>query len=76
VSATARKTLRDVDIGGYQVPAGSLVQVPLTYLAEHDPRWAGQVGGPLDPAAFNPDRMMGKEGAKPGWVMPFGHGPR
>lgn len=50
-------------------------QVPFTYFAQHDPRWA-EATGELDPASFHPERLMTKEGAKPGWLMPFGHGPR
>jgi cytochrome P450 len=49
--------------------------VPFTYFAQHDPRWA-EATGELDPASFHPERLMTKEGAKPGWLMPFGHGPR
>jgi cytochrome P450 len=44
-------------------------------MAKQDPRWAGAERD-LHPDAFNPDRMLNKEGAKPGWSIPFGHGPR
>lgn len=142
VSGMSRRALQDVDLGGYRVPAGAMVQVgggggvtgskggsrghvmccgvctmrssllpapstsrlilsqparliaspsdcyghcpapappppqvPFTYFAQHDPRWA-EATGELDPASFHPERLMTKEGAKPGWLMPFGHGPR
>jgi hypothetical protein len=77
VSSTARTAAKDLDMGGVRVPAGATMQVPFIYLAEQDPRWAGEApGSPLDPTAFVPERMLTKEGAKPGSLMPFGHGPR
>jgi cytochrome P450 len=77
VANTARTAAKDLDMGGTLVPAGATMQVPFIYLAEQDPRWAGEApGSPLDPAAFVPERMLTKEGAKPGSLMPFGHGPR
>jgi cytochrome P450 len=75
VAAISRRTAQDYAVGGYVIPAGSMVQLPLTDMAKQDPRWAGAAGD-LDPNTFNPDRMLTKEGAKPGWSIPFGHGPR
>lgn len=66
---------QDLNLGGYKVPEGTPVLMPLDYVAAHDERWLGQQGD-LHPEAFNPDRMMTEEGSKPGAQMPFGYGPR
>jgi cytochrome P450 len=75
VAAISRRTAEDYAVGDYVIPAGSMVQLPLTDMAKQDPRWSG-AAGELDPNAFNPDRLLNKDGAKPGWSIPFGHGPR
>ncbi|KAF6259721.1 cytochrome P450 [Scenedesmus sp. NREL 46B-D3] len=75
VGGVIRVATRDLQLGGYGVPAGTNLLLPLRTLAEQDPRWASSTGE-LDPAAFNPDRMMEPEGAKQGQLMPFGGGAR
>ncbi|WIA16755.1 hypothetical protein OEZ85_013407 [Tetradesmus obliquus] len=75
VGAVIRVATRDFELGGYGVPAGTNVLLPLRTLAETDPRWLHSPGD-MAPAAFNPDRMMTPEGAKPGQLMPFGGGAR
>lgn len=77
MASTTRTAAKDLDLNGNLVPAGSRMQVPLTFLAEQDPRWAGEpAGSSMDPGVFAPERMLGKEGSKAGSLMPFGHGPR
>ena len=67
----AREPIEDVTIGGYKVPAGSLVAVN-PYALQRDPRFFE------DPERFDPARFA------PGWeeripryaYLPFGGGPR
>jgi cytochrome P450 len=67
----AREPTEDVTIGGYDVPAGSLVTVNI-YALQRDPRFFP------DPDRFDPERF------RPGWedqipryaYLPFGGGPR
>ena len=69
--AFAREPVEDVMIGGYKVPAGSIVMVN-TYALQRDPRFY------TDPGRFDPERFG------PGWeeripryaYLPFGGGPR
>eukprot|EP00877_Chromochloris_zofingiensis_P014679 jgi/Chrzof1/9465/Cz04g04040.t1 len=76
VNALPRIATADFELGGYRVPAGSTVFVPLKYLSERDPRWVNEpADSPLAVAAFNPDRLT-TEGKKQGWLMPFGAGMR
>lgn len=66
-----REPIEDVSLGGYTVPAGSLVTV-ITYALHRDPRYFDR------PEVFDPDRFA------PGWqdripryaYLPFGGGPR
>lgn len=70
-----RTAVRDFDLGGYRVPAGKWLLLPLKWLASRDARWVDAEGG-LAPDRFCPERMLTPEGLKPGDLMPFGHGPR
>lgn len=70
-----RIATKDQELAGFGVPAGTEFTLPLYYLAATDERWLGKTGD-VDPAVFNPDRMLTPEGAKQGTQMPFGHGPR
>jgi cytochrome P450 len=66
-----REPIEDINIGGYDVPKGSLVTV-ITYALHRDPRFFD------DPETFEPERFA------PGWeeripryaYLPFGGGPR
>ncbi|KAF6251646.1 cytochrome P450 [Scenedesmus sp. NREL 46B-D3] len=66
-----RVAARDIELGGYAVPAGTLLYSPLHLLTKSDPRWIDEV-----PEAFRPERMMTAQAHKPGWQLSFGHGPR
>lgn len=54
---------------------GTYLWNALHHTAVTDERWATATG-PLDPSLFNPERMLGEEGQKPGAQLPFGYGPR
>ncbi|HEX5405178.1 MAG TPA: cytochrome P450 [Pseudonocardiaceae bacterium] len=61
----------DIEIGGWHVPAGSMIAVsPL--LMQHDPRWFPE------PDAFDPDRWLDERRAlvPRHAYLPFGSGPR
>ncbi len=67
----ARVAIEDVTLGGYSIPAGSVILIS-QYVMQHDPRyWEA-------PEAFRPERFA------PGWdktlpkfaYFPFGGGPR
>ncbi|HWZ58803.1 MAG TPA: cytochrome P450 [Gemmatimonadaceae bacterium] len=66
-----RRAVRDVTLGGYQIPAGALVLVS-QYLAHRDRRWYG------DPSSFEPHRWApGAERERPKFAyFPFGAGTR
>ena len=67
----AREPIEDLEIGGYEIPRGSLMAVN-TYALHRDPRLFD------DPERFDPERFA------PGWeariprhaYLPFGGGPR
>ena len=67
----AREPIENVEIGGYEVPKGSLVMVS-TYALHRDPRFF------RDPESFDPERFApGWEGRLPRFAyLPFGGGPR
>eukprot|EP00877_Chromochloris_zofingiensis_P005472 jgi/Chrzof1/14926/Cz09g21020.t1 len=67
VFSVNRRAIREFNLGGYRVPAGSVLFVPLKYLSERDPRWADQSDASMAAVAFNPDRLMTPEGQKQGW---------
>jgi cytochrome P450 len=66
-----REALEDVEIGGYVVRKGSLVQL-LSYITQRDPRWFP------DPLRFDPTRFEpANVAARPPFsCFPFGGGPR
>lgn len=65
-----RRAIRDVQIGGWHVPKGASVNVPVWHV-QHDGRWFA------DPEQFLPERFMPKAPEIPrGAYIPFGHGPR
>ncbi|KAJ1261317.1 hypothetical protein BS78_09G019900 [Paspalum vaginatum] len=74
-----RETMRDIQIGGYGVPAGTRVYVNAWAIGRDPASWPG--GG--DPEEFDPDRFD-EEGASAGvdfrgehpQLMPFGTGRR
>ena len=66
-----RTTTTDLDLGGWQLPAGSVAAVsPL--LLHHDPRWFA------DPETFDPGRWLDqrREAVPRHAYLPFGTGPR
>lgn len=65
-----RRTLRDVDVLGYRVPAGTFVQC-LTGPALADPRWWTNPKQ-FDPERFSPERAEDKRHR--GAFLPFGSG--
>ncbi|PRX45096.1 cytochrome P450 [Prauserella shujinwangii] len=68
ISEVARKLTRDVEIGGYRIPAGHTV-MPSIALVHADPGHHG------DPARFRPERFL--DGGPPaGTWLPFGGGVR
>jgi len=71
VAVFARQATRDVVLGGWTVPAGSIVRI-LSYVVHHDPRWFPQ------PERFDPDRFAPERAATipPCAYLPFGAGPR
>jgi cytochrome P450 len=66
-----RRALADVEIGGYSVEKGSLVQM-VCYLTQRDQRWFPDPGE-FDPDRFAPGRI---EQIRPYAYFPFGAGPR
>jgi len=66
-----RQALADVEIGGYTVPQGSLVQL-FSYVCQRDPRWFPE------PETFDPDRFVPErqQTLPPFAYFPFGGGPR
>eukprot|EP00878_Enallax_costatus_P032359 GHUV01035559.1.p1 GENE.GHUV01035559.1~~GHUV01035559.1.p1 ORF type:complete len:428 (+),score=123.78 GHUV01035559.1:560-1843(+) len=66
-----RVAAADLELGGYHVPEGTALLLPLNHLNKHDPRWIAD-----QPDAFRPERMLTAEGQKPGCQVSFGHGPR
>jgi cytochrome P450 len=71
IGAFMRQALADVEIGGYTLPRGSLVQV-FSYICQRDPRWFA------NPETFDPDRFLPeRQQALPQFAhFPFGGGPR
>jgi cytochrome P450 len=69
--AIGRLTLKDYEVGGYTVPAKSLVLLS-QYVTQRDERFF------TDPARFDPERWTAeaKESRPPFSYFPFGGGPR
>jgi len=68
-----RLTLKDTELGGHRMPAGSRVLVNLHNIHRHPAHWT-------DAERFDPDRFRTQEGRTPGKrhrfaYMPFGAGP-
>ncbi len=70
-STMMRRAVRNVDIGGWRVPAGSVVTLP-TIVTHLDARWFS------DPLRFDPARFMDDAAQRipRGAWLPFGAGPR
>jgi cytochrome P450 len=66
-----RETLEDIELGGYRIPKGTIVVIPV-HVAHHDARWFA------DPERFDPLRFTKeKEATRPKFAyFPFGGGPR
>jgi cytochrome P450 len=64
-----REPTTDVTLGGYDIPAGSVVTLP-QWVVHRDERWFD------DPDAFRPDRWTGDQDRPEYAYFPFGGGPR
>lgn len=65
-----RRVTRDLVVGGWALPRGTLVYVT-PWVLHHDPRWWPQ------PQAFRPERFLPDAPPAPrGAYLPFGTGPR
>ncbi|QAU33442.1 cytochrome P450 [Janthinobacterium sp. 17J80-10] len=65
-----RCPVRDIEIGGWHVPKGASINVPVWHV-QHDARWFPE------PESFRPERFMPNAAEIPrGAYMPFGAGPR
>lgn len=66
----AREPVSALEMGGYQIPAGTEVRV-MTYHAHRDGRWWP------NPHAFQPERFLVEDSHRPKYAyIPFGGGPR
>ncbi len=68
VSVVVRRLLRPAKLGGYDLPAGTLV-APCVYLIHNSPEIYE------DPGSFRPERFLERRAAVPTWI-PFGGGAR
>ncbi|MBB1151724.1 cytochrome P450 [Amycolatopsis dendrobii] len=66
---TSRETLRDVELGGFAVPADTTVSVS-QWVTHRDPRWYPE------PHEFRPERWLTGADRPRGAYFPFGLGPR
>lgn len=66
-----RQPASDLEIGGYQVPKGSMIALS-SFVTQRDERWFD------DPTKFRPERFLGSNEANipKGAYFPFGLGPR
>ena len=74
VAATRSNTLRDITVGGYRIPKGTLVILNLKQIHHDEREW-------LQPEEFKPERFLDAEGNFVGWnkfssFLPFGLGRR
>ncbi|MDP1799186.1 MAG: cytochrome P450 [Planctomycetaceae bacterium] len=71
IAVFARQAVQDVQIGGWDVPRGSVVRL-MSYITHHDPRWYPE------PDRFNPDHFLPERMTTlPACAyIPFGAGPR
>jgi cytochrome P450 len=70
-SAVPRCTLREVDLGGHRLPAGTMA-IAMFGAVQRDGEWW------TDPLRFDPDRFSdarAEDRRRPGLFMPFGAGP-
>jgi cytochrome P450 len=68
VSVVVRRLLKPATLGGYELPAGTLI-APCVYLVHHREDVYD------NPGEFNPDRFLKQRAAVPTWI-PFGGGTR
>jgi cytochrome P450 family 135 len=68
VSVVVRRLLKPATLGGYDLPAGTLV-APCVYLVHH------REDVYEDPGSFRPERFLEQRAAVPTWI-PFGGGAR
>ncbi|MGH2974659.1 MAG: cytochrome P450 [Solirubrobacterales bacterium] len=68
VSVVVRRLLRPATLGGYDLPAGTLI-APCVYLVHH------RADVYADPGSFVPERFLEQRAAVPTWI-PFGGGAR
>ena len=67
---TFREPIRDVELGGYTIPAGTTLSIP-QWVVHRDARWWE------DPETFRPDRFATEHSDRPEYAyFPFGGGPR
>ena len=66
-----RTAMRDLEIGGFRIPAGTVMFVPIYAVHRHVSIWA-------EPQTFDPDRFSAEaiQGRHRYAFMPFGAGPR
>jgi cytochrome P450 len=65
-----RRALADVEMGGYAIPAGSIVAVS-PWVVHRDPRWFPE------PEKFSPERWLLEDAGRPKFAyFPFGGGAR
>jgi len=71
VGVFLRQTTKDIEIGGYNVPRGSLISLS-SFVTQRDERWF------VEPERFEPERFVGDraESIPNGAYFPFGAGPR
>ncbi|KAE8738718.1 Cytochrome P450 CYP4 [Frankliniella occidentalis] len=66
-----RKLFQDVDFGGYKVPAGCMINIPIYHIHRNPKQWPS-------PHAFDPDNFLPNRVAErhPYSYVPFSAGPR
>ena len=74
VPSTGHNVIRDITLGGYHIPKGTLVFLNLTRIHYDENEW-------VQPEEFRPERFLDEEGKFVGWTklnafIPFGLGRR